>query len=81
MNQYVLNIGIAIDQLCNALRGGSPDETISAAAWRTEKQGRSAGRLVRPVIDFLFRPFETEHCYKSYKAELEKAHLPEEYRK
>lgn len=75
---------VALDQFVLStitLGAAYPDETISAAAWRTEKHGRLAGRLARPVIDFLFRPFETEHCYKSYKAELEKAHLPEEYRK
>lgn len=30
---------IAIDQLANAVIGGWADETLSAAAWRTEQSG------------------------------------------
>jgi hypothetical protein len=40
MKQYLLNIAIALDQVLNALRGGSPDETLSTATWRTEQKGR-----------------------------------------
>lgn len=75
---------VALDQFVLStitLGAAYPDETISAAAWRTEKKGKLLGKLARPMIDLLFRPFETDHCYKAYKSELEKAHLPEEYRK
>ena len=80
MKQYLLNVAIALDQLGNALRGGSPDETLSAAAWRTEQKGRWLGRIFRPAIDLLFLPFERDHCRKSFEAERRKAHLPPEYR-
>ena len=80
MKQYLLNVAIALDQLGNALRGGSPDETLSAAAWRTEQEGRILGRIFRPLIDLLFCPIEREHCYRAYLAEQRGHQLPEEYR-
>ena len=61
MKQYLLNVAIAVDQTLNALRGGSPDETLSAAAWRTEQKGRWLGRVFRPLIDLLFAMFEEDH--------------------
>lgn len=79
MKQYLLNVAIALDQLGNALRGGSPDETLSAAAWRTEQAGKLGGRIFRPVIDLLFLPFERDHCRKSFESERNDRHLPSEY--
>lgn len=69
MKQYLLNVAIALDQVLNALRGGSPDETLSAAAWRTEQKGRLFGRLFRPLIDLLFF-WQDKHCYEAYLSEL-----------
>lgn len=80
MKQYLLNVAIAIDQTLNALRGGSPDETLSAAAWRTEQSGKLGGRIFRPVIDLIFLPLEREHCHKAYEAERFGNQLPTEYR-
>lgn len=80
MKQYLLNIAIALDQVLNALRGGSPDETLSAAAWRTEQKGRLLGRVFRPLIDLTFTLLEKEHCRKSFESERDGRHLPEEYR-
>jgi hypothetical protein len=75
---------IAIDQLLwvvLTLGKGYPDETISAAAWRMEQQGRLAGRILRPLIDVLFLPLERDHCRLSYESELRGAHLPAAYRR
>ena len=83
MKQRLLNTAIAIDQLLYVLLtlgDGSPDETLSAAAWRTEKKGRLLGRIFRPAIDLLFLPFERDHCAKAYAAEQRGAQLPKEYR-
>lgn len=80
MKQYLLNVAIAIDQVLNVLRGGSPDETLSAAAWRTEQKGRLLGRVFRPLIDWIFSPFEKNHCQKSFESERIGRHLPKEYR-
>ena len=79
MWQYLFNIAIALDQLVNALRGGSPDETLSAAAWRTEQKGRLLGRIFRPAIDLLVMPLERDHCRKSFESERNGRHLPKEY--
>jgi hypothetical protein len=79
MKQYLLNIAIALDQVLNALRGGSPDETLSAAAWRTEQKGRLLGRVFRPLIDLTFTLLEKEHCRKSFESERDGRHLPKEY--
>ena len=79
MKQYLLNVAIAVDQTLNALRGGSPDETLSAAAWRTEQKGRWLGRVFRPLIDLLFALFEKDHCRKSFESERNGHHLPKEY--
>lgn len=72
MKQRILNFLIAIDQLVHVLvtlGAGHSDETLSAAAWRTEKAGKLGGRIFRPVIDLLFLPLERDHCYRAYLAE------------
>ena len=83
MKQRILNILIALDQLAwvvLTLGKGSPDETISAAAWRMEQQGKLAGRVLRPLIDALFWPLERDHCRTSFESERRGAHLPAAYR-
>ena len=83
MKQRLLNLLIALDQLAYVLLtlgAGQPDETMSAAAWRTEQSGKLGGRIFRPVIDLLFLPLEREHCRQSFESERRKAHLPAEYR-
>lgn len=84
MKQRILNILIAIDQLAwvvLTLGKGHPDETISAALWRMEQQGKLAGKLLRPFVDLLFRPIETDHCYKAWLSEIKGKQLPPFYRK
>jgi hypothetical protein len=83
MKQRILNILIAIDQLLwvlITLGKGHPDETISAAAWRMEQEGKLAGRILRPLVDLLFRPIERDHCRRSFESEVRGAHLPAAYR-
>ena len=83
MKQRLLNVLIALDQLAYVLLtlgAGYPDETLSAAAWRTEQSGKLGGRIFRPVIDLLFCPLEREHCRKAYESERHGAQLPKEYR-
>lgn len=83
MKRRLLHLLIAIDQLAwvvLTLGNGSPDETISAAAWRMEQQGKIAGRILRPLIDALFRPLERDHCRLAFESELRGAQLPEVYR-
>lgn len=83
MKQRILNLLIALDQLAwviVTLGKGKPDETISAALWRMEQQGKLAGRILRPLIDLLFRPLERDHCRLSFESEVRGAHLPDYYR-
>ena len=83
MRQRILNILIALDQLAYVLLtlgAGHPDETLSAAAWRTEQAGKIGGRIFRPLIDLLFLPLERDHCYHAYESERLGRQLPKEYR-
>lgn len=83
MKRRLLNVLIAIDQLLwvlLTLGNGSPDETVSAAAWRMERQGKLAGRILRPLIDALFYPLAREHCRLSYESEIDGSQLPDGYR-
>ena len=78
----ILNLLIAIDQLAwviLTLGNGQPDETISAALWRMEGQGKWAGKLFHPMIDALFF-FDCNHCLKAWQAERNKQQLPSLYR-
>lgn len=69
MSNYILRVLIALDQLVNTLIGGDPDETLSSAAYRSEKNGHFWGRVWRPTVDFLFSPFQKDHCFNAYLAE------------
>lgn len=82
MRRRLLNILIAIDQLIYVLLTlghGSPDETLSAAAYRLWLRDQWGGRYFKPAIDTLFLPFQRDHCKKAYRAELERQHLPKNY--
>jgi hypothetical protein len=82
MRQRLLNIAIALDQLMwvvLTLGNGMPDETISAAAYRMERQGKLAGRVLRPLLDALFLPLEREHCRLSFESEIQGRQLPDVY--
>ena len=83
MKQRILNLLIAIDQLAwviITLGKGKPDETISAAAWRMEQEGKLAGRILRPLINALFHPLKRNHCRLAYESEVRGTHLPNYYR-
>ncbi|MEY4075066.1 MAG: hypothetical protein RJA29_2423 [Pseudomonadota bacterium] len=83
MKQRILNILIAFDQLAwvlLTLGRGHPDETISAAAWRMEQEGKLPGRILRPLVDLLFRPIEKDHCYKAWLSEVQRSQLPSAYK-
>jgi hypothetical protein len=82
MNRRILNLLIALDQLAwviLTLGNGMPDETISAALWRMETQGKWAGKLFRPVVDALFF-FDPNHCLSAWQSERNKQQLPGVYR-
>ena len=83
MKQRLLNLLIALDQLAYVLvtlGAGSPDETLSAAAWRTEQEGRILGRIFRPLIDLLFLPIGRDHCRTAWLSEVQRSQLPSDYK-
>ena len=74
---YFLRNAIAFDQQLNALRGGHPDETLSAAAHRRHLEGKSGWRN---LINALFW-WQEDHCRDAHASELQRKQLPKEYRK
>lgn len=76
IDRWFFHVGIAIDQLANAILGGYPDETLSARCYREN-------RWQRHVIDMLFfwqRSDVKWHCEQCYWYERERMDLPVEYR-
>lgn len=85
MKTYLWNNLIAFDQQLNTLLGGSPDETLSARAYRVERKSRLWGVLLRPVIDAIFFVLtlgkERDHCRQAYESEQSRQHLPPDYQR
>lgn len=76
---YPTRLALAIDQLLNVLLcNGEPDETMSSAAYRMERDGRFWG-FMRPVIDTLFW-FQPNHCRMAYESEILRLQYAEEFR-
>ncbi len=82
--KYFKQLAVAADQCLNAALGGWADETLSARAWRGQRDGRLFGRIATPLIDALFawqkQPNDNGHCYNSYLNEKKRNSLPPEYR-
>ena len=74
---YGMKVLIAVDQLANAVRGGHPDETLSAAAHRHHLEGRSGWRNCINALFF----WQDDHCREAHASELNRKQLPKEYRK
>lgn len=73
MTQRILNLLIALDQFifCILTLGRSnPDETMSSAAWRMERDGKFFG-FFRPLIDAIFY-IDPQHCKSSYDNEMKR---------
>jgi len=77
---WIVQVLIAVDQLINAILGGWSDESLSSRVWRCEMRGKPVGKVGRPVIDFVLRPMEPNHCARAYQAERLRAQLPPEFR-
>lgn len=71
---------ISIDQTLNTItwiKGdgfGYADETLSARAWRLRSQSNVYKRIDRIFF------FDPHHCKTSYESEVDRKHLPPEYR-
>ena len=73
IERRIWNVLISIDQVVYVivtLGAGNPDETLSSAAYRADKSGKIAGRIFRPIIDFLMKWREDQHCKNAFFAEM-----------
>ena len=76
VSAYAKSVGIAADQLINAVLGGWPDETFFARAYRLGVlDGRAGWRRVVWVINKLFF-WQRNHCRGAYAKERERKHRP-----
>jgi hypothetical protein len=75
--KYYHKVGLALDQLLNAILGGMPDESVSARAYRWHRDGKRSWPY--KLINKLFFWME-DHCWSAYHCEQELRHMPPEYR-
>lgn len=77
---YLLKQLISIDQHINTLCGGSPDETISAVAYRKggSRFDPLRWRIAYRAINVLFF-WQTDHCRGAYETEKRGGHLHPSY--
>lgn len=75
--RYPMRVAIAFDQLANTVRGGQPDETLSAWAHRLHLKGRSGWRNLINALFF----WQEDHCLDAHQSELNRKQLPKEYSK
>lgn len=75
----LINVLIALDQLINTLLGGSPDETLSARAYRGRYR-RARWHIAWLLIDALFF-WEPCHCELAWRNELNRRHMPKDYQR
>lgn len=67
---YLIRLGDAISQFFNVLLlNGDPNYSISGESYRNR------WRYAIKVIDFLFLPFEKDHCKKAFEHDVVKARL------
>ena len=80
MNYFIRTL-LAIDQLANVvLCNGSPDETMSAASYRMNRDGRFWGFMMRPINWMFLWQGHSDHCYRAYLKEIQRVQYPDEYR-
>ena len=87
---WFVQLFISLDQLANVLitplSGGAwADETLSCRAYRMWRDGKPWGRLMMPVIDFLFAwqslpEGAIGHCHGAFIKERQKYNHPPEMR-
>ncbi len=70
--RWLLNIAISLDQACNALIGGDPDETLSSVLGKAERgdfgeRCRRRTAWLRALVDWTFRALGDgpDHCARS----------------
>ena len=67
---YFVRLGDAVSQFINVLLlNGDPNYSISGESYRNN------WKYAIKIIDFLFLPFETDHCKKAFEHDVLKAKL------
>ena len=74
----MLQFLIAFDQLLNTIIGGKADETLSARAYRLSDESFRWYLFMRCLDALFFR--QEAHCLEAYESEINRKHLPAEYR-
>lgn len=79
MASVIKNFAIGLDQSANCViklsdGWGTPDEMLSARAWRLREQHPT----LLKVIDGLFF-WDKNHCQECYEIEMQRKQLPKEY--
>ena len=69
MSRYFFNLLVALDLLLAAICGCKRNETLSAAAYSLEKDGKFWGKFWRPKIDRAFSRWQAEHCRGEFELE------------
>ena len=69
---YLIHVGDATSQWVNTVfLFGEPNESISGRSWRLRH--KIQWHVARVVIDCLMSPFEDDHCFKAYDADMKRA--------
>lgn len=78
-SKYIKDVLIGIDQLINAIFCGNVDETLSSRCYRNAQKYWYA-KIAMYILDFIFKPWDKEHCKESYESEIKRLHLSEDMR-
>lgn len=94
VKHFIVQLGISADQLLNVLLSAPfpwawkntwADETMSSRTYRAWRDGKLTGKILLPVIDFLFKwqklmPNTYGHCHSAYTKEKQRYNFPPEMR-
>ena len=71
-DRYPVRVLIAVDQLGNAISGGSPRHTVSARAGFWSYKGRPLWRMLEFVINVAMAPWQCKwnHCLEAWEDEM-----------
>lgn len=71
---YLVRVGDLASQALNTVfLLGTPDESTSGRSYRQGTlEGNQRWRKMQRVIDWLFSPWEKEHCRKAYEGDIQR---------